>query len=65
MKGHEQLRLTADIRLRFALPKFGKAEIRMFVKRYTPRKTERYLCKLNGGDRDGEGSRAGETHKSV
>ena len=42
-----------------------QSRIRMFAKRYTPRKTERYLCKLNGGDGDGEGSREGKTHKPV
>ena len=30
-----QHRLTADIRLRIAPPKFGKAELRMSAKRYT------------------------------
>jgi len=63
MKGHEQLRLTADIRLRFTLQKSAKPN--SHVRKYAPRKTERYLCKLNGGDEDGESGREGETHKSV
>jgi len=38
MKGHEQLRLTADMWLRFALQKSAKPN--SHVRKYTPRKTE-------------------------
>ena len=43
--------------------KIGKAEIRMFAN--IRHAKERYLCKLNGGNKDGEGGREGKTHKLI
>jgi len=62
MKGHEQLRLTRTCGYA-SLCKNRQSRIRMFAN--IRHAKERYLCKLNGGNKDGEGGREGETHKPV